>query len=226
MKRFFPRLETVTLILWLGVAGSVWAFMSLGGEMAEGETLAFDRRILVALRNPADLTDPVGPRWLEESLRDVTALGGFTVLWLIVAVSALAFLFHGKRRQAGLLVTVAVLAQLSANLLKGVYGRPRPDFLPHDMFVYAGSFPSGHSTVAAAAWLTLATMIASLEPKAHTKALAYAAAIFVILTVGFSRIYLGVHWPSDVLAGWTLGAGWALAGWIALRMTAPARNGV
>jgi undecaprenyl-diphosphatase len=224
MKRLFARLETVSLVLWLGVAGSIWAFMTLGGEMAEGETLAFDRRILMALRNPADLSDPIGPRWLQESLRDVTALGGFTVLWLIVLISALAFLFHGKRRQAVLFVAVVAMAQLSANLLKGVYGRPRPDFLPHDMFVYAGSFPSGHSTVAAATWLALATMIASLEPKAHTKALAYGAAVVVILAVGFSRIYLGVHWPSDVLAGWTLGAGWALAGWIALRVMIKARR--
>ena len=91
MKRLFARLETVSLVLWLGVAGSIWAFMTLGGEMAEGETLAFDRRILMALRNPADLSDPIGPRWLQESLRDVTALGGFTVLWLIVLISALAF---------------------------------------------------------------------------------------------------------------------------------------
>ena len=222
-KSFFARLETVSLILWVAVAGAVWAFLALGGEMAEGETLAFDRRILMALRNPADPADPLGPRWLAEALRDVTALGGFTVLTLITVVATLAFAFHGKRRQALILPAVVICAQLSANLLKGIYGRPRPDFLPHDMFVYSASFPSGHSTVAATTWLMLATLIASLETTAATKALAYGIAGLIILAVGFSRVYLAVHWPSDVLAGWTLGSAWALAGWIVTRRMAAIR---
>jgi len=223
VQTFLARVETVSLILWLAVAGAVWAFLSLGGEMAEGETLAFDRRILMALRNPADPADPIGPRWLAESLRDVTALGGFTVLTLVAIVAVLALVFHGKRKQALVFAAVVVCAQLSANLLKGLYARPRPDFLPHDMFVYSASFPSGHSTVAAATYLALATTIASLEPKARTKTLAYVMAALIIVAVGFSRVYLGVHWPSDVLAGWTLGSAWALAGWIVLRRMAAIR---
>lgn len=211
------RLETALLIAWLALAGLAWAFLTLGGEMAEGETLAFDRRILMALRDPADPANPVGPRWLAESMRDVTALGGFTVLALVSTLSVIALLLHGRRRQAGVLAGAVIGAQVSADLLKAVYGRPRPEFIPHDMYVYATSFPSGHSTVAAATWLTLAGVVASLEPTRPIRGLSLIAAALLVVAVGFSRVYLGVHWPSDVLAGWTLGGAWALGAWMALR---------
>ncbi|RZL29966.1 MAG: phosphatase PAP2 family protein [Rubrivivax sp.] len=154
---------------------------------------------------------------MEESLRDVTALGGFTVLTLIVVVATLAFAFHGKRRQAWLLPIVVVVAQLSNSVLKLIYARPRPDVVAYDSYVYSHSFPSGHSTMAAATFLTLATLIASLEPKRRTKALVYILAAILIVAIGFSRVYLAVHWPTDVLAGWTLGSACAMGGWLALR---------
>ena len=108
-------------------------------------------------------------------------------------------------------------ASASSQLTKALYGRPRPDVVPHDVYVYSGSFPSGHSTMSTAAFLTLAMLVASLETKRRSKALAYGLAAAVIVGVGFSRVYLGVHWPIDVLAGWCLGSAWALAAWLALR---------
>ena len=107
-------------------------------------------------------------------------------------------------------------AQFASETLKSLYGRPRPDLVPHGSYVYSGSFPSGHSMLAAATYLTLAMLIASVEPKRRTKALVYVLAGLVIVSVGFSRVYLGVHWPSDVLAGWAAGAAWALGAWVAL----------
>jgi len=191
--------------------------------VTEGDTQSIDRDILLALRSPTDPADPIGPRWLEEALRDVTALGGFTVLTLIVVVTTLAFLFHGKGRQAGVLAAVAILAQIASSTTKLAYARPRPDLMPHEAYVYSASYPSGHSLMAAAVFLTLATMIASLETRRRTKALVYGLAVILTVGVGFSRIYLGVHWPTDVLGGWTLGAAWALAGWIVLRWLAGRR---
>ena len=216
-QAFIRRVETVSLVLWLLVAGAVWGFLKFASEVGEGETLAVDKRILLALRKPGDPTDPIGPRAFEESMRDVTALGGVTVLTLVTITATLALLFHGKRRQALVFAGVVIATQVSATFLKDLYDRPRPDLVPHGSYVYSASFPSGHSTLSAATYLTLAMVIASLEPRTATKVLTFVVAGLVIIFVGFSRIYLGVHWPSDVLAGWVLGAAWALGGLIVLR---------
>ena len=216
MLRLFRQLETRALILLACVATAIWAFLSIGGEMLEGETSGLDRRILLMLRAPGDAADPIGPRALEEAMRDVTALGGFTVLTLVTIVAALAFLLHRKRRQAAVLVGTVLMAQVSSEVLKTLYDRPRPDLVPHGSYVYSASFPSGHSMLSAAVYLTLAVLIASLEPRRATKALVFVLAAGVMTAVGFSRVYLGVHWPSDVLAGWSAGAAWAFSAWVVL----------
>jgi undecaprenyl-diphosphatase len=218
LKAIIVRVETASLILWMLAAGAIWGFFNIGSEVGEGDTLVLDKRILLALRNPADPSDPIGPKGFQEAMRDVTALGGVTVLSLVTIVATLALLLHGKRRRAAIFAGIVVATQVSATFLKDIYDRPRPELVPHGSYVYSSSFPSGHSTLAAATYLTLATMIASLEPKPGTKALVYVVAGLVTVSVGFSRVYLGVHWPSDVLAGWTLGAAWALLGWISLRV--------
>jgi undecaprenyl-diphosphatase len=224
LKAFAARVETVSLVLWLLAAGAVWGFLNIASEVGEGETRSLDTAILLALRRPGDPADPIGPRWLEESLRDVTALGGFTVLTALTIIAVLALLMHRRWRHGAVLGAVAICAWLSSSLLKEVYARPRPDLVPHGSYVYSASFPSGHSVQSAAVYFALATVIASLETTARTKALAYGVAAVVVVGVGFSRVYLGVHWPSDVLAGWTLGSAWALAGWIVLRWTRPEKT--
>ena len=216
LQSLLRRIESRALILVIGAAGAVWAFFNIAGEMAEGETQAIDRHILLALRNPADLSDPIGSRSFEEAMRDVTALGGVTVMVLVTVVGVLAFLVHRRRVHAAILALTVLLADLSSEGLKLVYSRPRPDLVPHGSYVYSASFPSGHSTLSAATFLTLAMLIASLEPNRGTKVMVYVLAFALVLSVGVSRVYLGVHWPSDVLAGWCLGAAWALAAWIAL----------
>ena len=214
--RRLKTVETRALLAWMSVAAAAWAFVKLAGEVGEGETAALDRRLLLALRTPGPPADPIGPRWFEEAMRDLTALGGFTVVTLLVAVGVTALVLHRKRLQAAVFAAAVLLAQVSTELLKSFYDRARPDLVPHGSIVYSQSFPSGHSTVSAAAYLTLAMVISSLETRAATKLLAFAAAGAVVLLVGVSRVYLGVPWPTDVLAGWTLGAAWALAAWIAL----------
>ena len=215
--RFLRRFEARVLIGMVLVAGALWAFLALGGEMAEGETAGVDRSLILMLRTPGDLSDPIGPRNIEEAVRDLTALGGTTVVVLVTGVGVLAFAFHRKYRHALVLAGAVLLAWISSDAGKALYHRPRPDLVPHGAFVYSGSFPSGHSTLSAATYLTLAMLVASLETRRRTKALAYSLAAALVVAVGFSRVYLGVHWPSDVLAGWCLGSIWALAAWIALR---------
>lgn len=210
------RIESRVLIWVIGAAGALWAFFNIAGEMSEGETSAIDKRILLALRNPADPSSPIGSRSLQEAMRDVTALGGVTVMVLVTLVSVLAFLMHRRRWHAAILAGTVLAADISSSALKSVYGRPRPDLVPHGSYVYSASFPSGHSTLSAATFLTLAMLIASLEPNRGTKIMVFVLAMVLVLAIGFSRVYLGVHWPSDVLAGWCLGAAWALAAWTVL----------
>ncbi|RAK50709.1 phosphatase PAP2 family protein [Phenylobacterium deserti] len=184
--------------------------------MSEGDTDALDRQILLSLRNPADPNDPIGSRTFEESMRDVTAIGGFTVLTLVTVLAVLIFLFHRRPRHAAVMAGTVLLAQFCSEALKLVYARPRPDLVSHGSYVYSGSFPSGHSMLAAATYLTLAVLIASLEARRATKIMIFITAGLVVVGVGFSRVYLGVHWPTDVLGGWCVGAAWAIAAWFVL----------
>jgi undecaprenyl-diphosphatase len=229
--RLVKRFEGGVLAGLILAAGGLWAFLNIAGEMSEGETSGLDRRLLLLLRAPGDPNNPIGSKAIEESVRDITALGGTTLVSVMTVVAVLAFLFHKRRRHALVMAATVVLAWISSETTKSIYQRPRPDLVPHEVYVYSGSFPSGHSTLSAATYLTLAMLVASLETRRRTKALAYGLAVMVLVGVGFSRVYLGVHWPSDVLAGWCLGATWALAAWVALRamggqaMGGPARGG-
>ncbi|MEX2114924.1 MAG: phosphatase PAP2 family protein [Pirellulales bacterium] len=207
------RIELVPLVLLLLVGAGLWAFVELADEVTEGDTAAWDRAILLSLRNPDDPSDPLGPRWLEELGRDVTALGGVGVL-LFITVATAGFLALDEKRHAALFVLAAVLGGLLvSSVLKRSFERPRPDLVPHGSHVYTSSFPSGHSTMATATYLTLGALLARVSRRRVLKIYFLSLAIFLSLAVGISRVYLGVHWPSDVFAGWTLGASWALLCW-------------
>ena len=220
LKRFFARvqgLETHALLIWFSIASALWAFIILGSEIGEGATGAFDRHLISLLRTSGNRGEPIGPAWFKDCMRDVTALGGFTFLTLMAIVVVLALLFHRKRREGIIVAITAISAQISIEVLKFLYDRPRPGPVLPPLHAYTSSFPSGHTTESTAIFLTVATVVASLEARDSLKVLAYTAATFVILAIGFSRVYLGMHWPTDVLGGWVLGTAWALAAWTALR---------
>jgi undecaprenyl-diphosphatase len=223
LSPLLKRVEGRLLLAWLASAGLLWAFLSIGGEMMEGETRAADERLLLMLRTPGDPSDPIGPHWLEESMRDVTALGGVTFLTLATIVGVITLVFHRKRVHALIFLGAVLAAQVSSELLKDVYDRPRPSLVPHGSWVYSASFPSGHSTLSAATFFILAAVIADLEKALPAKIFVVVLAAIVVVAVGFSRVYLGVHWPSDVLAGWSLGSMWALLAFSILRSLRPAR---
>ncbi|MDX1656112.1 MAG: phosphatase PAP2 family protein [Candidatus Competibacteraceae bacterium] len=211
------RHELATLVLIVLLATMVWGFVALAGEVMEGDTRALDERILLALRTPGDLSDPLGPGWIEEVGRDFTALGGMGVLTLLTLVVA-GYLIMMRRYGATLLMLVAIGGGLLAStLLKFGFDRPRPDLVPHGSIVYSASFPSGHSMLSAVTYLTLGALLARVQPRRRLKAYFLILAVLLTLMVGSSRIYLGVHWPTDVLAGWTAGAAWALLCWLIAR---------
>jgi undecaprenyl-diphosphatase len=196
-----------------------WAFIVLADEVREGETHTFDSAILLSLRQPGNLADPIGPSWFEESARDITGLGGYAVL-TIVTLSAVLYLLMARKRAAALLVIVAIVGGilLSTGLKMG-FERPRPDLVPHETRVYTASFPSGHAMLSAITYLTLGALLTRVQSRRRIKAFLMGLAVFLTLLVGASRVYLGVHWPSDVLAGWSVGAAWAALCWfVALQL--------
>ncbi len=209
--------DFATLVSLLVLLAAVWGFVELADEVFEGETGGFDRWLILALRNPADLTDPLGPAWLKELGRDFTALGGIGVLTLLTLAAA-GFLLLRRKGHAALLLLAAVGGGIAlSTLMKYGFARPRPDLVPHGSQIYTSSFPSGHSMMSAVTYLTLGALLARAEANRRIKAYLLILAVLLTFSVGLSRVYLGVHWPTDVLAGWTAGAAWALACWLAAR---------
>jgi undecaprenyl-diphosphatase len=210
------RIERGMLLIMIVAAVLLFVFAVLADEVAEGDTRAFDERVLLALRAAGDPADPIGPRWFEEMMRDFTAIGGTGVLVLMVLAVA-GFLTLTGKGHAALAIIVAVSGgTLLSQTMKWVYARPRPELVPHGAEVYTASFPSGHAMMSAIVFLTLGAMLARTQSSQAVKAYIISVAIFLTVLVGTSRVYLGVHWPTDVLAGWALGALWAIASWLAM----------
>ena len=207
------RRELLTLVLLLVVSSSIWAFVVLADEVTEGDTHEIDRAVILALRNPADVSDPIGPHWIEEVGRDMTALGGTGVLTLLTLASAGYLWLEKKPRAAWFLLAAIGGGLLLSTVLKEAFDRPRPDLVPHGSIVYTASFPSGHSMLSAVTYLTLGALLARLQGRRLLKVYLLALAVLFTLLVGASRVYLGVHWPTDVLAGWSGGAAWAVLCW-------------
>lgn len=198
------------IVLALAVAG-FWAFAELADEVAEGATRSLDRDLLLLLRSGTDPADPIGPAWLEEMLRDLTALGGIAVLTLTMVAVAGGFLLMGRVRGTLYLAAAVGGGLLISSVAKAAFDRPRPDLVPYGSFVHTASFPSGHSMMAAVVYLSLGVLVARVLPRRRLKVYVLSVAVLATVLVGVSRIYLGVHWPTDVLAGWLAGAAWAAA---------------
>lgn len=207
-------MERATLAVLGFSAAAFYLFIAVADEVMEGEAGSLDREILLALRTPGDRSDPLGPPWLEETMRDFTALGGTGVLTLLTLL-VLAFLMMTRKRHAALLVAFSVAGGTAlSQVLKWGFDRPRPDLVPHGMAVYSQSFPSGHAMLSAVVYLTLGALLARTQARTRVKVFLLASAAVLTVIVGISRIYLGVHWPTDVLGGWALGAAWASACWL------------
>jgi undecaprenyl-diphosphatase len=211
------RADLVVLIVALAGVIGILVFVVLADRVTEGPPGHVDERLLLALRERSDPSDPLGPTWLEEAGRDLTALGGYAVLSILVAL-VVVYELTSRRYQAAILVLAATLGGLLvSHLLKGLYDRPRPGLVPHLTQVSTSSFPSGHAMLSAVVYLTLGALLARLVDGWWAKLYFIAAALGLTGLVGLSRIYLGVHYPTDVLAGWAAGLSWAILCWLAAR---------
>ena len=209
--------DLMVLLMLFVLAASVWAFLQLVGTVREGETQRLDERILLCLRDPADPSVPIGPAWAGEVGRDLTAVGGVAFLCLITGSVAGFFLLCRKYHALVLLLATILGGLLITLLLKGAITRPRPSVVPHLSHVGTTSFPSGHSLLSVVVYLTLGSILARMVQARRLKLYFLAVALLLSLLVGLSRVYLGVHYPSDVLASWAAGLGWAVLCWLLAR---------
>jgi undecaprenyl-diphosphatase len=215
------RIEFNVLLAGLVIAGGLWGFVELL-EVARATTPhSFDRDILLAFRTAGDPNDPIGPLWVEEAMRDLTALGSTSVLIFIVLSVYVYLLLTGRAKTALFIFFSIAGGQLLSSLLKLGVDRPRPDLVSHLAEVYTLSFPSGHAMLSAVTYLTLGSLLARVLPGRLLKSYVLAVAVIATLLVGISRVYLGVHWPSDVLAGWCAGSAWAMLCWLISRRVLP-----
>jgi undecaprenyl-diphosphatase len=191
------------------LAGFAW----LARSVVAGDTVSFDRAVFLLLRRADDSTVPIGPLWLKEAARDVTALGSTIVLGFMV-LAAVGYLVMARKRAAALLVFGAVVGgQLLSTTFKNMFQRVRPDLVPDAPIVFSPSFPSGHAMLSAVTYLTLGALLARVEARRPLRTYILGLAVFLTVIIGISRVYLGVHWPTDVLAGWCVGAAWATFCW-------------
>ncbi len=205
------RVESRILLVFLGVAAAVTLLNKVASALADGDPLAFDRELLLLLRQPGDPATPIGPPWLHQAMIDVTALGSTALLTIITTLVAGYLLAAKKPWLAAFTVGAVAGGATISTLLKVTYARTRPDVVEHLVGIDSASFPSGHAMNSAVTYLTLAVLLSRAEKSAALRRYLISMAIALTLLVGFSRLYLGVHWPTDVLAGWTIGATWAAA---------------
>jgi undecaprenyl-diphosphatase len=218
------RREPLIPVLVLLIAGGLWGFAEIADGLAMRDEHHFDQVILLAMRAEGDPLDPLGPPWVKEMVRDLTALGGFTVLTLLTVVVTGFLLFLGNSRNAVVALVAVAGGVAMTHFLKEGFDRPRPDLVSHQVHVSNPSFPSGHATMAAVVYLSLGVLFARSLPRRRLRAYVIFVSAAIATLVGISRIYLGVHWPTDVLAGLALGSAWALMCWL-LAIWLDARRG-
>jgi undecaprenyl-diphosphatase len=215
--RWLARQEAAVLVAVLVVLLAVFGFVKIAEELGEGELGKLDEWLLQLLRVPGQPHVPIGPPWLMEAAQDITVLGGRTML---IAVTLFVTGYLALERKYGAMWLVVVAAGgggLLSTAMKQLFDRGRPDVVSHLVAVTSPSFPSGHSMLAAILYLTLGALLARFAVRRRTKVYLLTVALFATFVVGSSRAYLGVHYPSDVVAGWCAGLGWALICWLVAR---------
>jgi len=211
------KVEFTVLLAAVIVAGGLWGFVELMEVARDAAPHGFDTEILLAFRVPGDPGTPIGPFWMEDVMRDITSLGGVAVLASLVAVTIIYLLITGRRATALFVFVATAGGQALNSLLKLGIDRPRPELVSHLVNVHTLSFPSGHAMMSAVIYLTLGVLLARWLPGRMARLYVLFIAVLLTFLVGLSRVYLGVHWPSDVLAGWCAGAAWAMLCWLGWR---------
>lgn len=223
LRAWLRRHDVLAWLIILALLSlAVWGFLQLADEVMEGSTRAADLRILEMLRT-AD-GRPVGPSWVPSAVRDITALGSWAVLSLITLGAAGYLALRGNWRSALLLILAMVSAVLLDAAFKEGFGRQRPPPAFRLVPVRSSSFPSGHSMLSMVLYLTLGALLARVAPRHRERLYIMACAVLLVAIIGLSRIYLGVHYPSDVVAGWSAGFAWALLWWVIAQLSRRRRS--
>lgn len=211
----FARSE-LGVVLALGiVSGGIGFFVDIADDMTEGEGQAFDQQVLAFVRPGADPTDAIGPDWLHTAMMDFTSLGGLSVL-LLFALIAVGFLLIQRKPWSAMMLAIALSGGLLlSEVMKGVFQRDRPPEMFQAVETINASFPSGHALLSTVFYLTLGVMLERAFSRRRLKVYVLSVAILIALLVGVSRVFLAAHWASDVMAGWALGAAWAMLCWLA-----------
>lgn len=208
------RAAILPAVLLLIAGAGVFFFIDIAHEMAEGEVQKFDRTVFLLFRTAGDISRPIGPEWLQEAAVEVTAIGGYTLITLAVA-AVIGLLLVLRRYGPALYVFLSVsTGALVSTALKYYFERPRPDLVEHLDKVHTPSFPSGHALTTTLVYLTLAALVMRFFSDWRVRGYVLFIAVATALLVGLSRIYVGVHWPTDVAAGWALGTAWACLCWL------------
>lgn len=205
------------LLLFFAISALLVLFVWIADFAIGGASSSLDESILLAFRNAQDLSDPIGPRWVEEMMRDITALGGVGILVSFSLIVFVYLLIGSNKNIAWAFFCIAVSGITLSFSLKYGFTRPRPDLVPHGSYVYTSSFPSGHAMMSSLIYFTIAGMLTQVTTKRRLKTYFFVIALILSISIGISRVYLGVHYPTDVLAGWLVGSGWALLAYFIVR---------
>lgn len=214
------RRDPALLIGILVVVTGIVFFWWLTDQVVSGRTNELDRRLIRACRTAEDAKNPIGPHWLEEAARDITALGGYAVLSGLTVSVSIFLVIVGKQHAGWLLLGATTGGLTLMHLLKSWINRPRPDpnFVSHHLSLAgSASFPSGHAMLSAIVYLALGAMLARLVQRRRLKTFFITLALGLSFLIGISRVYLGVHYPTDIIAGWTAGLVWGTFCWILTR---------
>jgi len=215
--RWLTGQEAGVLLAALAIVLALLAFSKTAGEMREGDLREFDDGVLRMMRSADDPSVPVGPAWLVQVAIDVTALGGTGVLATILLIVVGYLALEGRYDAIALIVVATAGGGLLSEVLKWWFARKRPEIVPHLINVGSASFPSGHSLLAVVTYLTLGAVLARFVRRRRSRTYCIVVSLLLALLIGLSRVYLGVHYPTDVLAGWSAGLAWALPCWLVAR---------
>ena len=212
IRKYFPS-EISFLFVLLGMVISLFLFIELAESVGEGQTHSVDNNILMMFRDNGNPSKPIGPERLQYVVRDITALGSSTLLTLITLFVVIYLWLRKEKASIFYVLSAAIGGGVLVQILKVMFARPRPELVSHLASEITMSFPSGHSAMSAVVYLSLAVLLSRIEKSRKTRLFFISSAIIISFLVGLSRLYLGVHYPTDVLAGWMIGLFWALLCW-------------